>query len=192
MSTVEPPQDKRVLVIGLSIVTNDEVVASLRNLGIDAVGCTEPDTAAERYDAHHFEVIAFGRGALGPRVDRLKNAFSDQDPSVRFVDALGPVAVAQVTAALQRHLKSPVLSDNLAIATDQHGGHITATVLNACHLVVTLYRQPTPGTLEESCLLDADVTEGLVTCPVSDAELSDAYSLVAVADGEEFHHLPFL
>lgn len=61
----ESPRDQRVLVIGLSTVKNEEVVASLRDLGIDAIGCTEPDTAAERYDARQFKVIAFGRAALG-------------------------------------------------------------------------------------------------------------------------------
>ena len=183
---------QRVLVIGLSPVKNEEVVGSLRDLGIDAVGCTEPDTAAARYDARDFRVIAFGRAALGPRAERLKRAFSHQDPNVGFVDAFGPIAVAQVTAALQRHPRSPVLVDNLTFATDDHGGQITASVLAACHITMTLYRQPTPGTLDERCLLDADIAAGLMTCPVADADLSDAYSLVVVANREEFHHLPFL
>lgn len=51
VSTAEPPRHQRVLVIGLSPAKNEEVVASLRDAGIDAVGSTEPDTAAERYDA---------------------------------------------------------------------------------------------------------------------------------------------
>ena len=192
MSATEPARGQGALVIGLSPVTNEEVVTSLRDLGIDAVGCTEPDTAAERYNARQFTVIAFGRGALGPRADRLKQAFSDQDPSVRFVDAFGPIAVAQVTAALRRQPGSPVLVDNLTFAPDGHGGRIQATVLAPCHITMTLYRQPNHGPLEETCLLDVEVTEGLMICPVTDAELSEAYSLVVVASGEEFHHLPFL
>jgi PleD family two-component response regulator len=68
MSAAEPPRDPRVLVIGLSPVKNEEVVTSLRDLGIDAVGCTEPDTAAERYNARQFKVIAFGRAALWPSI----------------------------------------------------------------------------------------------------------------------------
>lgn len=192
MSAAEPPRNQRALVIGLSPVKNEEVVTSLRDLGIDAVGCTEPDTAAERYNARQFTVIAFGRGALGPRADRLKQAFSDQDPGVCFVDAFGPIAVAQVAAALQRHPGSPVLVDNLTFAPDGHGGQIQARALAACHITVTLYRQPNQGPLKESCLLDADVTEGLMICPVADTELSDAYSMVVVANREEFHHLPFL
>lgn len=191
MSVTEPPRDQRVLVIGLSSVKNEEVVASLRDLDIDAVGCTEPDTATERYDARQFEVIAFGRAALGPRADGLREAFSHQDPSIRFVDAFGPIAVAQVTAALWHHPGSPVLVDKLTFARDDHGGEVTVKVLVPCHITVTLYRQPIQGTLEESCLLDADVSEGLMTCPVADADLSAAYSLVVVANREEFHHLPF-
>lgn len=192
MSVAEPTRDQRVLVIGLSPVKNEEVVASLRDLGIDAVGCTEPDTAAERYDARQFKVIAFGRGALGPRADRLKHAFSDQDPSVGFVDAFGPIAVAQVAAALQRHPGSPVLVEDLTFTAHDGSGQVTATVLATCHICVSLYHQPTQGSLEETCLLDADVAEGLMTCPLTDANLSEAYSLVVVANGEEFHHLPFL
>ncbi len=192
MGVAEPPQGRRVLVIGLSPIKNEEVVASLRELGIDAVGCTEPDTAAERYDAHQFKVIAFGRAVLGPRADRLKQAFSDQDPSVRFVDAFGPIAVAQVTAALERGLGSPVLIDNLAFTPDDRGGQVTATVLATCQITVRLYRQPIQESLEQTCLFDADVSEGLLTCPVAHADLSEAYSLVVVVDGEDLHHLPFL
>lgn len=65
-------------------------------------------------------------------------------------------------------------------------------MLAPCHIAVTLYRQTAQGTLEESCLLDADVAEGLMTCPVADADLSEAYSLVVEANHEESHHLPFL
>ncbi|MBC8092828.1 MAG: hypothetical protein H7Y15_12980 [Pseudonocardia sp.] len=188
----EPSRQRRVLVIGLSATTNEEVVASLRDLGIDAVGCTEPDSAAEVFDACQFGVIAFGRGALGPRVDRLKRAFSQQDPSVRFVDAFGPIAVAQVVAALHRGPGSPVFVDNLTVAPDGPGARVRARVLIACHLTVTVYRRPDQGAMEERCLHDAGVTAGPVTYPVAGADLYQAYSLVAVANREEFHHLPFL
>ncbi|MDJ0363129.1 hypothetical protein [Rhodococcus sp. H29-C3] len=192
MSVAEPPRDQRVLVIGLSPVKNEDVVASLRELGIDAVGCTEPDTAAERYDARQFKVIAFGRGALGPGAERLKHAFSDQDPRVGFVDAFGPIAVAQVAAAIQRSPGSPALVEDLTFTLHDRGGQVTATVLTTCHICVSLYHQPTQESLEKTVLLDADVAEGRMTCPLSDTNLSGAYSLVAVVNGEEFHHLPFL
>lgn len=192
MGASESSPEQRVLVIGLSMAKNEEVVASLRGLGFDAVGCTEPDTAAERHNAHHFQVIAFGRGTLGPRTDRLKHVFAEQDPRVGFVDALGPVAVAQVVAALGRRPGSPVLVESLAFGRVDHGGRIRARVLAACHITVTLYRQPIQGALEERCLLDGDVTEGEMTCAIAAADFADAYSLVVAADGVEFHHLPFL
>ncbi len=192
MSVGEPTRGQRVLVIGLSPVKNQEVVASLRELGVDAMGCTEPDTAAGRDDARDFKLIAFGRAVLGPRADRLKQAFADQDPTVGFVDAFGPVAVAQVIAALQHNLGTAVLLNDLTFTSDGRGGRITAAVLAICHISVSLYRQSTQGSLEETCLLDADVAPGLMTCPLVAGELHQAYSLVVIADGQEFHHLPFL
>ncbi len=192
MTEKEMPGDRRVLVIGLSPVKNEEVVGSLRKLGVNAVGCTEPDTAAEQYDARNFTVIAFGRAALGPRVDRLKQAFSHQDPNVRFVDAFGPIAVAQVSAALQRHPQTPVLVDSVVFCASRHGGRVTAIVLTACHVTVTLYAHPVAGTLERHRLLDADVSEGLMTCTLPEDRLLTAYSLVVIANDKEFHHLPFL
>ena len=54
------------------------------------------------------------------------------------------------------------------------------------------YQQDWRNTREALREIDADVAEGLMTCPLTDANLSEAYSLVVVANGEEFHHLPFL
>lgn len=193
MSTVvSRSRDQRVLVIGLSPVKNAEVVGGLRDLGIDALGCTEPDTAAQRHDARDFEMIVFGRAAMGPGAERLKRAFSQQDPNVVFVDAFGPIAVEQVASALQRRPGSPVLVDNLSFATDDRGGQITASVSAPCHIAMTLYSQSTDGTLEEKSLRDGDFAAGHLTCPVAGTELFGAYSLVVVVNLEEFHHLPFL
>lgn len=192
MSAEQPIRGQRVLVIGLSPVKNQEVVASLRERGEDAMGCTEPDTAAEHYDARDFKVIAFGRAVLGARADRLKQAFTDQDPAVGFVDAFGPIAVDQVITALQHHPGSTVLVNDLTFTSKARGGQIAAAVLAPCHISVSLYRQSAPGGLEKTCLLDTDVTPGLITCPLAADELHQAYSLVVIADGQEFHHLPFL
>ncbi len=183
---------ERVLVIGLSTVKNEEVITSLRAVGIDAVGCTRPDTAAESFDAHDFTVIAFGRAALGPQAQRLKTAFSQQDPHIRFVDAFGPIAARQVVATLRSRSNTPVLLRDLTFVRHEHGGQFTATVFDRCHVTITLYQHPVQDTLKEASLLDADIPEGLMICAVSDAQLTNAYSVVAVANRQEFHHLPFL
>lgn len=191
MGAPESARGPRALVIGLSTATNDEVVSSLRVQGYDATGSTDPDTAAEQYNARDFQVIAFGRGMLGPRADRLKHAFSLQDPRVTLIDAFGPIAVAQVAAALRRPGPAILVEDPTFRNVD-HGGQITFRVLAACHITVTLYRQPSQTGLEEHRLFDADATEGEINCAIAMEDLPDAYSLVVVADDEEFHHLPFL
>lgn len=191
MGVSDPLRQQQVLVIGLSTGTNMEVIASLRHLGIDAVGCTELDTAAERHDARAFDVIAFGRAALGPRADRQKRSFVDLNPAVRFVDALGPIAVAQVTAELARHPGYPARLGRVTFTRDDHGGRVEATVLAPCHIRVSLYFKASDGLLEDNVLLDVDRSVGPMTCRVT-AEMSTAYSLIVEADLEEFHHFPFL
>ncbi|MCH1932446.1 hypothetical protein L9G16_20070, partial [Shewanella sp. A25] len=59
-----------------------------------------PEQAAERFDAGAFDLIAFGRGLLGPVSERLKREFAHRNPKVRFLDTYAPLAVRQIVAAL--------------------------------------------------------------------------------------------
>ncbi|MGO3254518.1 MULTISPECIES: hypothetical protein [Micrococcales] len=181
-----------VLVIGLSPSKNEEVVDGLRALGIDAVGSTEPDTAAQVHDARDFAVIAFGRAALGPRVERLKRSFADRNPDVRFVDAFGPIAVAQVQAALDEKHGAPDVIENPMLTSRDQAGQVAATVQATCHLTITLYRKSVDQSVSETRLLEANVAPGQLTLSLTEAELADAYSLVLIANHEEYHHLPLL
>lgn len=181
-----------VLVIGLSPSKNEEVVDGLRALGIDAVGSTEPDTAAQVHDARDFAVIAFGRAALGPRVERLKRSFADRNLDVRFVDAFGPIAVAQVQAALDEKHGAPDVIENPMLTSRDQAGQVAATVQATCHLTITLYRKSVDQSVSETRLLEANVAPGQLTLSLTEAELADAYSLVLIANHEEYHHLPLL
>ncbi|MGP5128515.1 hypothetical protein ACTXKL_18450 [Brachybacterium tyrofermentans] len=183
---------ERVLVIGISPRKNEEVVDGLRNIGIDAVGCTAPNAAAQLYDAHDFSVIAFGRATLGPLAESLKRAFALQDPGVRFIDAFGPIAVAQVRAILQRLPGSFAFIQSPIFTSRDQGGELTADVQAACDITVTIFGQPTEQGLSEVVILDASVAVGQLTVPVADVDLVDAYSLVLAVNNEEYHHLPFL
>ena len=66
---------RKVLVIGISQEVNRSVTESLRNVGIAAQGCADPDRAAEMFDAKSFELIAFGRATAGPVAEGLKSKF---------------------------------------------------------------------------------------------------------------------
>lgn len=185
-------QPGRVLVIGLSPTKNGQVVDGLRALGIDVVGSTEPDTAAQVYDAREFAVIAFGRAALGPRVEHLKRAFTERNPHVRFADAFGPIAVAQVQEALHPRPRAPALVEAPLLTSSGRGRQVTVTVHASCHLTITLYRQPVDQDVGDLPLLEANAAPGRLTLSLPEAELADAYSLVLIANHEEHHHLPFL
>jgi N-hydroxyarylamine O-acetyltransferase len=80
----------RTLVIGLSPEVNRSVVEPLLDAGVDAQGSTQPEKASRRFDARQFDLIAFGRGVLGPLSDRLKREFAAQNPGIRFVDVIAP------------------------------------------------------------------------------------------------------
>lgn len=186
------PHPGRVLVIGLSPSKNEQVVDGLRASGIEAVGSTEPDTASQDHDARNFAVIAFGRAALGPQAERLKRSFAERNPDVRFVDAFGPIAVAQVQAALNRNHAAPAVIENPLLTSRDQAGQITATVRATCHLTITLYRHPVDQSVSEMMLLEAQVAPGRLTLSLTETELTDAYSLVLIANHEEYHHLPLL
>ena len=79
--------------VGLDSAVNRGVVEPLVAAGVDAQGFTRPEEAIDRFDARDFDLIVFGAGVLEPLSERLKRAFAAQNPDVRFVDVIAPVAV---------------------------------------------------------------------------------------------------
>lgn len=190
--SIQRPNRQRVLVIGLSPTVNQNVVDPLRQAGIDAHGSTEPDTADAVYDARSFDLIVFGRGALGPQTDHLKRAFHRRNPDIRFVDALGPIAVRQIIAALRRDPRSPEFVRDFKVKRDDGGWRVAATVLVPCRITLTLYSRPDGEALEQELLAEESAVAGSLDLHFGEERFSKAYSLVLSANNEEFHHVPFL
>ena len=91
----------RVLVLGRSPEVLETVMQELAALGVAVQGSTEAEHAADRFDAGEFDLIAFGRGLLGPVSERLRRDFARRNPRVRFLDAYAPLAVRQIVDAFE-------------------------------------------------------------------------------------------
>jgi NAD(P)H-dependent FMN reductase len=185
-------EGRRVLVIGLSPKVNQSVVEPLQALGIAAEGFTQPEQASERFNANDFELIVFGRGALGPVSDQLKSEFTRQNPDVRFVDAIAPVAVKQTLAALAQDPQAPQLVTDFRLMDGDAGARIFATVLAPCHVMLTVYREIGDGVLEAEVLADVDAEPGPFEQQSDVNHLADANSLLLTANEEEYHLHPLL
>lgn len=78
------------------------------------------------------------------------------------------------------------------LTSRDQAGQVAATVQATCHLTITLYRKSVDQSVSETRLLEANVAPGQLTLSLTEAELADAYSLVLIANHEEYHHLPLL
>ncbi|WP_148253466.1 arylamine N-acetyltransferase family protein [Aidingimonas lacisalsi] len=125
----------RVLLLGRAPEVLDTVKQELLELGVDVRGTTDIENAADRFDATEFDLIAFGRGVLGPASDWLKQAFTRQHPQIRFLDTLAPLAVGQILAALTGKDRDPELDLDAYFARIGHTGprSPTLTTLRALH-----------------------------------------------------------
>ncbi|WP_027948157.1 arylamine N-acetyltransferase family protein [Litchfieldella anticariensis] len=94
-------EGSRVLVLGRMPEVLETVTRELAELGVAVQGTTEAESATERFDAAQFDLIAFGRGLVGPLSERLRQGFAQQNPSVRFLDTFAPQAVGQIVTALE-------------------------------------------------------------------------------------------
>lgn len=180
---------RRVLIIGRSPEVNQGVVRPLLDLGIAAIGFTQPEEASRRFNARDFELIVFGRGALRPVSDRLKVEFAEQNPNARFVDAIQPVAVKQTLAALLHDPRTPRFVSTFRVVREGTNDRITATILASCHVTLTVYRVGESG-LVSDVLADFDIQPGLFERRSDTFHLAN--SLLLTANEEEYHLHPFL
>ena len=90
----------RILVLGRSPEVLETVLQELLDLGLAASGSTQPERAAEQFDARDFDLIAFGHGLRGAPSDHLRQRFRRQSPTVRLLDTYAPQAVRQIATAL--------------------------------------------------------------------------------------------
>jgi len=130
-----PPAGARVLVLGRAPEVLETVTQELAELGLTVTGSTEPERAAEQFDARDFDLIAFGRGLLGPQSERLKRDFARQNPHIRLLDTFAPTAVRQIALALAGALPRPPVDLDAYCARIGYPGPRTPTIetLRALH-----------------------------------------------------------
>jgi hypothetical protein len=182
---------RKVLVIGISQEVNRSVTESLRNVGIAAQGCADPDRATDMFDAKNFELIAFGRATAGPVAEGIKTKFRTQHPDVLFLDVIGPFAQRQVVAALKHDPRSARFVRNLRVINNIGGATILVHVLTACHVALTLFQKHAGGLVPKT-LTEIDAEVGPLVWPLNSVEMVGAFSIVLDANGEEFLHYAFL
>ena len=126
------------------------------------------------------------QGFLGPLTDRLKYEFAGQNPDIRCIDAISPVAVNQTLAALARDPRRPQFISDFRFARDDAGAHVLATILAPCRLTLTIYRVA-GGELAAEIVAVIDAGPGSFEQSIDASRLADANSLLLTANEEEFH-----
>jgi AhpD family alkylhydroperoxidase len=185
------PERGPVLVIGLDRTVNRSVVEPLLEHGVNAQGFTRPQEATDCFDARDFDLIVFGRGVLGPTSERLKTAFIADNPDVRFVDVIAPIAVGQTLAALAKDPRTPQFISHLEVSTEGGAIKVTATILVPCALTFTVYRSETERLAVET-VHETNVEVGPFSWTGSARDLPLADCLLVTAAGVEYHLHPFL
>jgi len=123
--------------------------------------------------------------------DQLKHDFTQQNPDIRFVDAIAPVAVKQTLAALGHNPQAPGFVNDFRVINQDADVRVLATVLAPCHLTLTVYRETGDGGLEAEVLADVDADPGPFE-QLSAYRLEGANSLLLTANEQEYHLHPFL
>jgi hypothetical protein len=182
---------RKVLVIGISQEVNHSVTESLRDVGIAAQGCADPDRANDMFDAKNFELIAFGRATVGPLAEGIKANFRTQHADVLFLDVIGPFAQRQIVAALLHDPRSARFARALRVINNLGGSTILVHILAPCHLTLTLFQKRADGLIPKT-LTEIDVEDGPLVWPLKSADMVGAFSIVLDANGEEFLHYAFL
>lgn len=131
---------KRVLVLGQLPEVLQSVTEPLSKLGFAVQGSTDWQHASEKLDAKEFELIAFGSSLIGAISERLRLEFAKQNPSVRFVDVFGPIAVKQIISALEDEQLDYIT--NFHVAEEGQDLLIQAKILKPCMVRIEVYRIP--------------------------------------------------
>jgi hypothetical protein len=185
------PGRGRVLVLGLSPAVNRSVVEPLLEHGVDALGFTRPADVAAHFNARDFDLIVFGRGLLGPLSERLRRSFATDNPDIRFVNVIAPVAVEQTLAALARDPRDPRFLRDVEVSAEDRTVQVTATVLAPCRIQVTLFRSGGEGLVSE-VLGQADAEPGPFSWTGTADDICGGNSLLVMAEEMEYHLHPFL
>lgn len=93
--------DRRVLLIGRDPMVLELVMKELAQTGLVVTGTNRVAEAATEFHAGDFELIALGGGLDAAMRAALRQAFEEQNPQVRLLDAFAPTAVRQVIDTLK-------------------------------------------------------------------------------------------
>jgi len=166
------------LLLGARRDIMDKIIAQLRDIGIEAFGTTDMDTAASEFNARDVDVVAFGGGISNDVRERLKKEFSAQNPHVTLLDVFAPVAIMQIAAALRGNAGATMATG--FEVTRRDGLHIVRVdVITDCDLRVQLFRSPVEG----RTLFDQHVPAGPFELAIDDAK-TEGPNIVVVTLGE--------
>jgi N-hydroxyarylamine O-acetyltransferase len=90
---------RRVLVIGRDPMVLELVMEELSQTGLVVSGTNRVAEAAREFHAGDFELIALGGGLDAATRAALRQAFAEQAPGTRLLDAFAPAAVRQIIDA---------------------------------------------------------------------------------------------
>jgi hypothetical protein len=143
-STAGPSTEhaKRALVLGKEPNVLKGILEQLAVLGIAARGSTDGEHAADRFDANDFDLIVFGGALLGPVSERLRREFAQQSPAVEFLDAYAPVAVKQITWALEDKSTRQAYIADFRVVEAGPDYLVRGTIVKPCTVRIEVHRLP--------------------------------------------------
>lgn len=179
------------LVVGNAPSQNSRVLVELETLGLTVTACDDLPQASNMYDAREFDVVAFGRATLGRIAYEQEQRFRNQNPSIRIVEAIGPLATRQVVGALRHDPRSPRFVATLDVEPTPERGILRAEVLAPCTLRLWVFRLASGAlTTETLALVRAEPSIFTLSIPLD--RMQGAYSFVADANEDELVHFPVL
>lgn len=128
-------EGQRVLLIGRDPLVLETVVRELKQAGLAVSGTNRVAEAAQDFHARDFELIVLGGGVDQATRSALRQAFAEQNPKARLLDAFAPVATRQILAALKTPAPEPAVDLDAYFARIGYSGPREATldVLRALH-----------------------------------------------------------
>lgn len=179
--------EPRILVLGLGDKAIASVVQALGYNGWEANGLTVLEALADIPDASRYNIVTFGRGALGEDAEHLKSLFRNANPEVRLVETYLPIAVRQIEAECDAWAGRPPSFRNVDATCSSSHVLVEADLAMNSRVGITAYT--IDGRLASVRLADIDTSPGIIRLqmPLPDFEVS---GLVIDADGAEFVHVP--
>ncbi len=172
--------------MGLDADAIESVVQPLRLDGWEAHGIVAPDEPDQLPDARDFDIVSFGRGALGPTAERLKSVLRTANPDIRIVETVLPLAVRQIEAECDAHIGDRRAFDAVTATLSGDALRVTGRLGASSRVGVTAYA------IEDSIrsirigTIDAEAGPFELMVPAPDQPVA---CVVVDADGAEFVHI---